>query len=414
MFTQLPVESLTARERSRGLLTVMVIWFLMHAGFFLIIPLLSVHYVDEMGWAAAFIGVVLATRQFTQQGLTVFGGALADRFGSKGLIMLGVGIRAISFVLMGFATIPSILLLSGFLAAIGGALFDAPQKATVAALAPVEKQAEFFAQAGMLQNIARTVGPLVGAALIRFDFRMVGLGAAAFFLLAFFITWLFLPAVEICPTRTRTSDGLRIAFRDRAFMIFVALLMGFWFMWVQLSIAIPLEAKALTGDNSSVAIVFTVSAVLAVLLQIPALRLSQRFLQPMPTIVIGVLLMAFGLAAVALVGSMFGLYGALFFFSLGTVLVMPNVQTVTAALADERARGTYFGVSSLSLAIGGGVGHIVGGWLVDTAARISWMPLPWIVFGLVGAASAAGLAAFVWWQNHRIPVISHPVAAGGD
>lgn len=414
MFTQLPVESLTARERSRGLLTVMVIWFLMHAGFFLIIPLLSVHYVDELGWAAAFIGVVLATRQFTQQGLTVFGGALADRFGSKGLIMLGVGIRTISFVLMGFATVPSILLLSGFLAAIGGALFDAPQKATVAALAPVEKQAEFFAQAGMLQNIARTVGPLVGAALIRFDFRMVGLGAAAFFLLAFLITWLFLPAVEICPTRTRTIEGLRIAFRDRAFIIFIALLMGFWFLWVQLSIAIPLEAKALTGDNSSVAIVFTVSAVLAVLLQIPALRLSQRFLQPMPTIVIGVLFMAFGLAAVALVGSMLGLYGALFFFSLGTVLVMPNVQTVTAALADERARGSYFGVSSLSLAFGGGIGHIVGGWLVDTAAQINWAPLPWIVFGLVGAASAAGLAAFIWWQNHHLPVITRPVAAGGD
>lgn len=414
MFTQLPVESLTARERSRGLFTVMVIWFLMHAGFFLIIPLLSVHYVDELGWAAAFIGVVLATRQFTQQGLTVFGGALADRFGSKGLIMLGVFIRTLSFVLMGFATVPSILLLSGFLTAIGGALFDAPQKATVAALAPIEKQADFFAQAGILQNIARTVGPLIGAALIRFDFRVVGLGAAAFFFLAFLVTWLFLPAVEICPTRTRTIDGLRIAFRDRAFVIFIALLMGFWFMWVQLSIALPLEAKALTGENSSVAVMFTVSAILAVLLQIPALRISQRFLQPLPTIVIGILLMAFGLATIALVGNLLGLYGSLFFFSLGTVLVMPNVQTVTAAMSDERARGSYFGVSSLSLAFGGGIGHIVGGWLVDTAAQINWAPLPWIVFGLVGVASAAGLAAFTWWQNHRLSVVPHPVAAGGD
>lgn len=414
MFTQLPVESLTARERSRGLFTVMVIWFLMHAGFFLIIPLLSVHYVDELGWAAAFIGVVLATRQFTQQGLTVFGGALADRFGSKGLIMLGVFIRTLSFVLMGFATVPSILLLSGFLTAIGGALFDAPQKATVAALAPIEKQADFFAQAGILQNIARTVGPLIGAALIRFDFRVVGLGAAAFFFLAFLVTWLFLPAVEICPTRTRTIDGLRIAFRDRAFVIFISLLMGFWFMWVQLSIALPLEAKALTGENSSVAVMFTVSAILAVLLQIPALRISQRFLQPLPTIVIGILLMAFGLATIALVGNLLGLYGSLFFFSLGTVLVMPNVQTVTAAMSDERARGSYFGVSSLSLAFGGGIGHIVGGWLVDTAAQINWAPLPWIVFGLVGVASAAGLAAFTWWQNHRLSVVPHPVAAGGD
>jgi DHA1 family multidrug resistance protein-like MFS transporter len=414
MFKQLPVESLTARERSRGLFTVMATWFLMHAGFFLIIPLLSVHYVDELGWAAAFIGIVLATRQFTQQGLTVFGGALADRFGSKGLIMLGVLIRTLSFVMMGYATVPSLLLLSGFLAAIGGALFDAPQKATVATLAPIEKQATFFAHTGILQNIARTVGPLIGAALIRFDFRVVGLGAAAFFFAAFLVTWFFLPSVEICTTRTRTIAGLRLAFSDRMFVVFTALLMGFWFMWVQLSIALPLEAKALTGDNSSVAVMFTVSAVLAILLQIPAIRIAQRFLEPLPTIVVGVLLMAFGLGTVALANSLFQLYASLFFFSLGTVLVMPNTQTVTAAMADERARGAYFGVSSLALAFGGGIGHVTGGWLVDRSAQIGWTPLPWLVFGLVGIVSAGGLAAFSWWQSHHLPAVAQPVAAAGD
>ncbi|MEZ4515897.1 MAG: MFS transporter [Chloroflexota bacterium] len=93
---------------------------------------MSVHFVDELGWAAAFIGLVLAIRQFSQQGLTVFGGALADSVGPKLLIMLGVLIRSVSFVMMGFATEPWMLLVSGFMAAIGGALFDAPLKATLA------------------------------------------------------------------------------------------------------------------------------------------------------------------------------------------------------------------------------------------------------------------------------------------
>jgi DHA1 family multidrug resistance protein-like MFS transporter len=185
-------------------------------------------------------------------------------------------------------------------------------------------------------------------------------------------------------------------------------------MWVQLSIALPLEAKALTGDNSSVAVMFTVSAVLAILLQIPAIRIADRFLQPMPTIVVGTLLIALGLGSVALVHNLFQLYATLFFFSLGTVLVMPNTQTVTAAMADERARGAYFGVSSLALAFGGGLGHVIGGWLVDTAARIGWSPLPWLVFALVGAASAVGLAAFTWRQTHRLPAIAQAVPAAGD
>jgi DHA1 family multidrug resistance protein-like MFS transporter len=124
--------------------------------------------------------------------------------------------------------------------------------------------------------------------------------------------------------------------------------------------------------------------------------------------------MAFGLGTVALANNLFQLYASLFFFSLGTVLVMPNTQTVTAAMADERARGAYFGVSSLALAFGGGLGHVTGGWLVDTAAQIGWSPLPWLVFGLVGVASAAGLAVFTWWQSHHLPAVAQPIAAAGD
>lgn len=123
---QLSATVLDETARRRGLYTVMAVTFLMNAGFFLIIPLVSVHYVDRLGWAAAFIGLVLAVRQFTQQGLTVFGGALADRFGPRRLILTGIMIRTVSFVVMGYAAQPWVLLLSGFLAAVGGALFDAP------------------------------------------------------------------------------------------------------------------------------------------------------------------------------------------------------------------------------------------------------------------------------------------------
>jgi hypothetical protein len=45
---------------------------------------------------------------------------------------------------------------------------------------------------------------------------------------------------------------------------------------------------------------------------------------------------------------------------------------------------------------------------------MGWSPLPWLVFGLVGVISAAGLAIFTWWQNHYLPVFAQPVAMTGD
>ena len=400
--------------RKRGLATVMAVSFLMNAGFFLIIPLVSVHYVDRLGWAAAFIGLVLAVRQFAQQGLTVFGGALADRFGPKPLILTGIMIRTVSFVVMGYADRPWLLLLSGFLAAIGGALFDAPQRATLASLAPADKLNELYGRLGILQNVARTIGPLVGAFLIRYDFKMVGLGSAAFFLASFFVTLFFLPPVSVSTTTQSVRAGLKMALRDLPFVAFTMLMMGYWFMWVQLSIAMPLEIKHLTGEDSSVGFMFTISAVLAIILQVPALRLAERRLRPTSTIIAGMLAMAFGMGLIAVTQSVVAFYFSLLFFSLGSVLATPSAQTVTAEMSDDRARGAYFGVGSLAMAVGGGMGHILGGTLVDMAAQRNVPGLPWVIFATVGALSAVGLALFYWARQSRPPRPLSAAPASGD
>ena len=40
-----------------------------------------------MGWAALMVGIALGLRQLVQQGLGIFGGAIADRFGAKPMIV---------------------------------------------------------------------------------------------------------------------------------------------------------------------------------------------------------------------------------------------------------------------------------------------------------------------------------------
>ena len=202
-----------------------------------------------------------------------------------------------------------------------------------------------------------------------------------------------------------------LAAGDRSFVVFTLLMMGFWFMWVQLSIAMPLEIRALTGQDSSVGVMFTISAVLAIVLQAPALRVTERHLRPTVTIILGVVVMALGMGLIGLGHSLALFYVGLFFFSLGTVLAMPNAQTVTAEMSDERARGAYFGVSSLAMAIGGGLGHIMGGTLVDVAAARGTPALPWLVFAGAGLLSAVGLALFYWSRHAGPPPLSRATAS---
>jgi DHA1 family multidrug resistance protein-like MFS transporter len=55
---------------------------------------MAVNYVDHLGWAAGSVGIVLALRQLTQQGLTTFFGVLCDRIGPKPLIATGMLVLA--------------------------------------------------------------------------------------------------------------------------------------------------------------------------------------------------------------------------------------------------------------------------------------------------------------------------------
>src|SRR5256885_4643557 len=97
-------QGISERARKRGLLALLIDVFCMYIGFFMVVPLISVHYVDGLGWAAASIGLVLGVRQVTQQGLTLFGGVLADQIGAKWLICMGLAVRIVGFALVAWAT----------------------------------------------------------------------------------------------------------------------------------------------------------------------------------------------------------------------------------------------------------------------------------------------------------------------
>ena len=389
-------------SRRRGLFALLAATFLMWGGFFMVVPLISIHYVDGLGWAAAAIGLVLAVRQSTQQGLAMFGGVLADRIGVKLPLCAGMLIRAAGFAAMAWANNLGLLLLAAVLAALGGALFEAPRSAAIAALTTPENRARFYSITGVAGGLGMTIGPLLGALLIKVDFALVCYAAAVSFVGCFLVTLALLPNVRSAAAGQPLYRGLGLALRDRRFMLFTALLMGFWFMWTQLTLAIPLVAKALSGSSDGVGIVYALNSGMTIVLQYPLLRLAERWLRPLPILCVGVALMAVGLGSVALAGTMPVLLACVGLFSVGALLASPTQQTVAAELADPSALGSYFGVGMLALAVGGGIGNLAGGWLYETGQRIGWPPLLWAVCASVGAVACVGMARMAYGRRSDI------------
>ncbi len=391
----------TAQERRRGILVIYANTFLMYGGFFMVIPLISIHYGSDLGWSTGTIGAVLAVRQLVQQGLSLVGGIIADQVGARIPIVFGLVVRAVGFGWMAFADTPVALFGAAILAALGGALFEAPKSAVGAALTLPAERPGFYRTLGIVGNIGMAAGPALGAVLLRFDFAVVSLAASAVFIVAAALAIVWLPPVRVSSGPTKhLADGLVLALRDRRFVIFTVLVMGFWFMASQYTITIPLMVKAIGGSDDEVGLVLFLYSAVTIVAQYPILRVLQGRLSTMATTITGLAVMAIGLGSIALVDSLWPLVACTVVFALGNLMALPMLNTVTAQLVNPVALGSYFAIGAYALAIGGSVGSFSGGALFQFSASVDMLAIPWLTFGAVGLAAAG---AFVWFARVWYP-----------
>lgn len=382
------VAGLSASQRQRGIVALMVSNLFSWGGFFLLIPLVAVHYVDDLGWAAGTIGIMLAVRQFSQQGFSPIFGLICDRIGPKPLICAGQLVRAVGFGGVAFADTPVQVLLAMALAGLGGAMFDAPKSAAMACLTTPAERPRRYATLGVTSGLGVTLGTQVGALLITRDFVTVALVSGGVYVFLFLWTLVALPSLRVSTGTMRATEGLGLVRRDRDFLRFLVIGIGYFFVSAQFSLTIVLAASDIAGTASAVAWIYLVNTAITVGLGYFVPRWLERWFRPIDLLIGGTLVIAIGLALVGFSRDMFGILLAAAVFSLGAILARPGQETVIANLANPAARGTYFGIGSLSLAIGGGLGFLVGGMAYDYGRAHDAQLATWLLFFAVGTATA--------------------------
>ncbi|WP_445374596.1 multidrug efflux MFS transporter MdtH [Photorhabdus tasmaniensis] len=376
--------SLVSQARSLGKYFLLFDNLLVVLGFFVVFPLISIHFVEQLGWAALVVGFALGLRQFIQQGLGIFGGAIADRFGAKPMIVTGMLLRALGFALIGLATEPWILWLACILSALGGTLFDPPRTALVIKLTRPHERGRFYSLLLMQDSAGAVVGALIGSWLLQYDFHLVcWTGAVIFVLAAIWNAWQ-LPAYRISTTRTPIWEGMGRVIKDRRFFTYVLTLTGYFMLSVQVMLMFPIIVNEITGTPAAVKWMYAIEAALSLTLLYPIARWSEKRFRLEQRLMAGLFLMSLSMFPIGLIGEINTLFGIICLFYLGTITAEPARETLSASLADPRARGSYMGFSRLGLALGGALGYTGGGWLYDTGHTLNMPQLPWILLGIIG------------------------------
>ena len=386
--------SRVSQARSLGKYFLLVDNMLVVLGFFVVFPLISIRFVDQMGWAALLVGIALGLRQFVQQGLGVFGGAIADRFGAKPMIVTGMLLRAAGFATMAIAHEPWLLWFSCFLSGIGGTLFDPPRTALVVKLIRPQHRGRFFSILMMQDSAGAVVGALLGSWLLQYDFRLVCATGAVLFILCALFNALFLPAWKLSTVKAPVREGLNRVLSDKRFVTYVLTLTGYYMLAVQVMLMLPIMVNDIAGTPAAVKWMYAIEACLSLTLLYPIARWSERRFRLEHRLMAGLLLMTLSMMPIGLVGSLQQVFMLICTFYIGSIIAEPARETLSASLANARARGSYMGFSRLGLSLGGALGYTGGGWLFDAGKALKQPELPWMMLGMVGLMTFIAL----WWQ----------------
>ncbi len=381
----------------------MINQFGINLGFYMLMPYLAGYLAGPLGLAAWAIGLVLGVRNFSQQGMFIVGGTLADRLGYKPLIVAGCLLRTGGFALLAFAqSLPTVLIAS---AATGfaGALFNPAVRAYLAADAG-ERRLEAFAVFNIFYQAGILLGPLVGVALMVFDFRITALAAAIVFAALTVAQLMALPQHSADEVLEKTSiiDDWRTVVRNRSFLLFAVAMIGSYVLSFQVYLTLPLQAKYLAPHRETVlvAAIFAVSGVVAVAGQLRITRWFAARWGSGHSLVIGMMVLAISFVPLAVLpdADRFGTaaaVGALIvsagLLAVGSAAVFPFEMDTVVSLSNGRLVATHYGFYNTIIGVGILFGNLAAGSILGAARDIGWSELVWAGLIVIGVLSAAAL-----------------------
>jgi POT family proton-dependent oligopeptide transporter len=356
--------------------------------------------------------------------LPILGGALADRYGYRRMLLVAFSLLATGYFAAGHSSAYALVFLALLVMATGAGLFKPIISGTIARTTDDRTSSVGFGIYYWTINLGAFLAPLVVSVLKGFSWQYVFTASAAYTGL------MLLPAALLYREPPRPENTKRLkdvllgaaeVLGDARFMLMIVVYSGFWILYFQNFGSVlwylrdfvnraPVSA-AVSSLLASVGLpwrftfdaehVTVINAGMIILLQVFVSR-AVKERPALPVMVTGMALGAVGFACLAASRDPWVFVAGIAVFSIGEMTAHPKYYSFVGLVAPADRKAVYMGYAFLYGVFGSLLGSNLGAFLYErmlkpalgTPAAAARARIFWLLFAALDVAAAGGLVVF--------------------
>lgn len=361
----------------------------------MVLPFLGVYMVDHLKFSIADSGMVLS---FFGVGSVIgswLGGYITDKIGEFKVQSFSLFASVPMFCLLPLFDTPITLAAMVFIQSVTSEIFRPANSVAITKYAKADHITRAFSLNRMAVNLGFSIGPALGGLLsaISYNFLFFSNAVAAFIAgltyvyffrkrhAAFKIQKATVEVKDVKPAKERSP------YADGRFIVFCLLCSVFSICFFQLLNTLPLFYKdTVKLDQSMIGVLLGYSGIVVVLFEMLLVHIAERRWTITRTMVIGTVLCALSYGMLGFTHQLAWLFASITLLSLGEILILPFMSTITAARAGSYNKGSYMGMNGISVAIA----FIISPLLGSRIASIYGFDRLWIGTGILLLLASIG------------------------
>jgi DHA1 family multidrug resistance protein-like MFS transporter len=395
---------MTEKTNNSALYILMFNMFIAMSGIGLIIPIMP-QYLSTFGVAGQALGFLIAIFALAQFIFSPFSGELSDRHGRKKIIIFGLIIFGLSQLAFSFSTHLWMLYASRFFSGLGAAFIIPPMMAFVADITTMDTRGRGMGLLGASMSLGFMIGPGIGGFLSKISletpFYFATGAALSAAVLSMFILPNIKPVIDESDSKKPKENLFQQMKRSTTTPYFVILIVMFVFSFglanFQSTIALYVNYKY-GYSPLQIAVLITVGGFVGVIVQTFVINPLFKRYGEMRVILINLVIAAFSMSAILLVGKFWSILFVATIFSTATSLLRPAVNTLVSKLAEQKEQGYAAGMMNAYMSLGNMVGPALAGLVFDIN-----MDFPFIL-GMIILLICFAIAAM--WAKKNAPLLS--------